>query len=127
MPEVPEIHFVVVGTPRAPRAYTAPGYRQQVAREAARHFDTPLAERNIVLVIRHFYTSRNILDLDNLQKTVFDALKGVVYIDDSQIVRVTAERYNISPSYGVEDVTADEIEALDQGADFVSITVSTRD
>ena len=124
---MPGIHFVVVGIPRAPRAYTAPGYRQKVAHEAARHFDTPLTERNIVLVIRHFYSSRNILDLDNLQKTVFDALKGVVYIDDSQVVRVTAERYNISPSYRIEDTTPEEISALRRGADFVSISVSARD
>ena len=67
------------------------------------------------------------MDLDNLQKTIFDALKEVAYVDDSQIVRVTAERYNISGSYGIDDLTLEEIDALAQRVDFVSITVSSRD
>ena len=65
------------------------------------------------------------MDLDNLQKTIFGALEGVAYRDNSQIVSVNAERYNISGSYGIEDLTPEEIEALGKGEDFVSVTVST--
>ena len=124
---MPQTHFVVQGIPKSPRSHSAPPYKQRVRQEASKHFEALLTGRNIVLTLRHFYTSRNVLDLDNLQKTVFGALEGVAYRDDSQIVRVTAERYNISVSYGVEDLTPEEIEALAQGVDFVSFTVSSRD
>ena len=123
---MPSVHFIVPGIPRAHRAHSAAPYKEHVRQEAPRHIEEPLTRRDVVLTLRHFYTSRNLLDLDNLQKTIFDALKGVAYRDDSQIVRVTAERYNISITYEGEDLTEEEIEALVQGGDFLSITVSTR-
>lgn len=33
-------------------------------------------------------------DLDNCLKVVLDAMKGIGYDDDSQIIRITAERFN---------------------------------
>ena len=32
-------------------------------------------------------------DLDNVMKAIFDSLNGIVYKDDSQIVRVVAEKH----------------------------------
>ncbi|MFQ5861185.1 MAG: RusA family crossover junction endodeoxyribonuclease [Dehalococcoidia bacterium] len=122
-----QIHFLVQGVPKSPRSHSAGPYRQHISQEASKYFGSPLTERNVTLIIRHFYTSRNLLDLDNLQKTIFGALEGVAYKDDSQIVRVTAERYNISVSYRLENPSQEEIEALVHGVDFVSITVSTRE
>ena len=67
------------------------------------------------------------LDLDNLQRTIFNALERVAYEDDCQIVSVTAERYNIYGRLGMENLTPEEIEVLAQGVDIVSITVSSRE
>lgn len=47
-------------------------------------------------------------DIDNLQKTVFDALNGIAYKDDSQIVMVQARK-----QYGQKEGTIIEIQSLD--------------
>ena len=37
-------------------------------------------------------------DMDNYEKTVYDAINGVVFVDDSQIIKVDAEKfYSIIP------------------------------
>ncbi len=46
-------------------------------------------------------------DIDNLQKMVFDALNGVAYEDDAQIVEAT-----ITKEYGEKDLLEIEIEYL---------------
>ena len=33
-------------------------------------------------------------DLDNVQKSVLDALNGVAYLDDKQCCAITAQKYN---------------------------------
>lgn len=53
-------------------------------------------------------------DLDNLLKAVKDALKGVIWRDDSQVVEIHAQkRYAAGPGYGDErarvEVTIEEI------------------
>lgn len=46
-------------------------------------------------------------DLDNLLKSVKDALNGVAYVDDSQIVTITAEK-----AYGEQPKTIIQVTAL---------------
>ena len=41
-----------------------------------------------------FHGARRNADLDNLLKSVFDALTGVILEDDSQVSSVTAARWN---------------------------------
>ena len=47
-------------------------------------------------------------DIDKLQRAVLDALTGVIYKDDSQVVEVTARK-----SYGLENKTTILIEGFD--------------
>ena len=47
-------------------------------------------------------------DIDNLSKSVLDALNGVAWEDDSQIIRLTAEKfYTKDPIIGVTITVAD--------------------
>lgn len=39
-------------------------------------------------------------DLDNYVKTVMDAMNGIVYEDDSQVVKIVAEKVFTTPAYG---------------------------
>jgi hypothetical protein len=73
--------------------------------------------------IHHFYTRGNLLDIDNLQKPILDGLKGAAYDDDGQIDRITAQRYNLSGSYVVEDVREEWADWLELGGDFVSVLI----
>jgi len=44
-------------------------------------------------------------DIDNLQKTIFDALNGVLWRDDSQIVQLQARKFYASKAFTVLTVT----------------------
>lgn len=48
------------------------------------------------------YRPRKIGDLDNLQKIIFDSLKGSAFFDDKQIVRIVAERFDDKSNPRVE-------------------------
>lgn len=118
-------HIVIVlGVARSKSARSAPRYEQDVKEAARESFDAPLSSRDLSVDVRHFYTSGHAIDLDNLLKSILDGLKGAAYHDDSQIVKVSARRYNISESYTVEDPTPEEVELLTEGQDFVVIGVS---
>ena len=40
----------------------------------------------------HWDDSVQCIDLDNAQKVMFDALKGVVFVDDDMIFRINGQR-----------------------------------
>jgi crossover junction endodeoxyribonuclease RusA len=46
-----------------------------------------------VHLVANFYRPRKRGDLDNLLKVTCDALKGIAYHDDDQIVKITASRF----------------------------------
>lgn len=54
--------------------------------------DEPLTG-NVALTVR-WYRERKAGDLSNRLKILEDALQGVAYVNDSQIVRIVAERYD---------------------------------
>ena len=98
-------HLVIVpGQARSKQAKSAPKYEQNVHDSALKVFAVPLRARNLFVVIHHFYTSGHSVDLDNLSKSVLDGLKWAAYEDDSQIAKLTVQRYNISESYTVDDL-----------------------
>lgn len=41
-------------------------------------------------------------DADNIAKVVKDALNGIMYDDDKQVVRLMVEKFHIKPGYGNE-------------------------
>ncbi len=123
-PTSPETVVIVRGVARSKSARSAPRYEQNVKEAARESFDAPLSSRDLSVDVRHFYTSGHAIDLDNLLKSILDGLKSAAYHDDSQIVKVSARRYNISETYTVEDPRPEEVELLAEGQDFVVIGVS---
>jgi len=64
---------------------------KQLVRLACAEID-PLAKGNDVAVSFTIYRARKAGDLDNYTKILLDALKGVVYADDDQVVDIHAKR-----------------------------------
>lgn len=69
----------------------ARAYKQAVALKALAHGMRPLHGEIAVQV--HVYRARRSGDLDNFFKAAFDALKGIAWDDDKQVVRLVADRY----------------------------------
>ena len=112
---------IVPGIARSKYARSAQRYQETVNTAARRQIDRVLRSRNLTVASGHR------VDLDNLLKSVLDGLKGAAYEDDSQIVKVSAERYNISESFVVEGlIRPDELEFLAEGQDFIVVTISHR-
>lgn len=71
---------------------------------------TPTTENlKLVLTFRRKYKvqSRRYGDIDNLVKGVMDACNGILFLDDSQVVSLTAEKVQ-SASVGI-DIEIDKI------------------
>lgn len=89
--------------PKKPRAVTfvseeAKAYKEECAWRAksagCRAPISGLVELRIALVPKN----RVCMDLDNALKVTIDALKGIVYGDDSQVFKITAERRDPDPT-----------------------------
>lgn len=78
----------------------ASAYKKQVAWIAKAQGFTPL-EGEVSLTVR-WYRERKSGDLSNRIKILEDALQGVAYNNDSQIVRLVAERYDDKANPRVE-------------------------
>lgn len=73
-------------------------YKEQVqlaalqAMSGKKIFDSAV-EVSLKLYRKFSATSRNFGDCDNLAKSICDALRGIVYVDDAQIVKITIEKF----------------------------------
>ena len=90
-----DIEPIPKGRPRFTRfggVYTPPmtrAYESTIAYMARQYFKKPL-EGDVRLTIT--FRVKRMADLDNLVKAVTDALNGIVYNDDRQIVEIHAFR-----------------------------------
>jgi len=75
-------------------------YKEEAGwRAKAAGFRSP-AQGPIELRIRLVPANRVCMDLDNCLKVSIDALKGIVFADDSQVYRIVAERADPDPAGG---------------------------
>lgn len=86
-----------------PRAVTAPSKEADAFKEECAWLAKAAGVRVpftglIELYIRLIPENRVCMDLDNSLKVSIDALKGIVYEDDSQIYRIVAERGDADPT-----------------------------
>lgn len=84
----------------------ATAYKAQVARAAALARTRPLA--GDVRVVLTVYRPRRAGDLDNTLKVLHDALNGVTWLDDEQVVHIDATRADDKTAPRVELVASAE-------------------
>lgn len=77
-------------------------YKQGVALLLSAQKVTRFQKPEQLSVTLRFYRPRAIGDLDNLLKLPFDALNGMVWDDDSQIVTIRASRHDDKQNPRVE-------------------------
>lgn len=84
----------------------AKAYKQQVA-WIAKAAGAEALSGNVAVTMKVYRPARR-MDLDNAAKILLDSLIGIAYNDDSQIVRLVAERYDDkhNPRVEVEVVPA---------------------
>ncbi len=85
----PEYRLWIPGTPKSRQSSTFQRYRDSIQRAARQQFSSPLngpVEVEVVFADKH--TPRP--DTDNVLKPIMDALKGIAYRDDSQVISAKA-------------------------------------
>lgn len=122
--------FVALGVPVSVQSTSEAAVRrwQKVVADAARAAVpqrrggySPVAG-DVEATVAYFYRSRP-LDTDNMIKPILDAIKGIVYIDDKQVVDVHAAVRAMRGAYDLSEVTDVLWQAIDEGDPFVYVRV----
>ena len=72
-------------------------YEQKIRDICTAHFDEAITEPASVRV-KFYISGKRTIDIDNLQKSLFDGLQPEALADDSQIYYISAERVQIADS-----------------------------
>lgn len=99
-------------------------WKEEVRRAAEQFWpvaELPVSEP-VMLMITYFYDETS-MDVDNIPKPISDALKGLVYVDDSQVNDVLCRRRNLSAGLRITAPSPVLAEGFDRGSEFLHITV----
>ena len=110
---------VSVGASSASRSH----WKNQVAAAASAVFPAPLVETDLKITITFFYNNPPDFDTDNISKPICDALKGIAYSDDSQLMERHARRRDLNGSFHIKGVEPSVAVAIAEGEEFVSIKI----
>lgn len=119
--------FVVDGPPvsqqtrRRERLHLWKGIVRQEAERYWSSRDLPVPGY-IMLKVTYFYDGIG-MDVDNIVKPIQDALKGLVYFDDSQVTDMLSRKRDLSGSFVLNDVSRTLAEGLTRGSEFLHIMV----
>lgn len=81
-----------------------------------------MAADGFSIVITNYY-SEMAPDVDNIIKPILDALQGVIYDDDSQVLQVTSRKVPLTEDLNVEGTSPALQQALAEHGDVVHIVV----
>jgi len=98
-------------------------WKAAVAAEAKKVCATPLGNNNLSITITFFYNNPPDFDTDNISKPICDALKGIAYSDDSQLMERHARRRDLNGSFHIKGVEPSVAVAIAEGEEFVSIKI----
>jgi Holliday junction resolvase RusA-like endonuclease len=117
------IEFVVVGTPLSLQAgpRRKETWKRQVSAEASR---VSLAYRGLLSVTIVYFCPALGVDIDNIVKPILDALVGVLYRDDRDVVQVRSIAVELGEATRITNTTPELAKGLAAGRDFVLIRVA---
>ena len=77
-----------------------------------------------MISITYFYDTVS-LDVDNIPKPISDGLKGLVFVDDSQVTDCLCRKRDLKTELRIENPSAVLAEGLSRGTEFLYIVVDT--
>lgn len=102
-------------------------WKDTVAAEAKKVCANPLSDTDLIVNIRFFYKTFPDFDTDNMYKPICDALKGIAYHDDNQLMDCNGGRTNIKGQFTLENADPKVIDAITDEEEFVCITIKKDD
>ncbi len=123
------MEFVVYGIPvsqQARRRERVRNWKARVHAAAADHLPqgwNPTQEPLALTIIYFFDTIDP--DVDNLVKPIQDALEGLVYVNDTQVVESRSLKRNIRGSYKLDIISPVLAGALTTGSEFIYVRIES--
>lgn len=77
----------------------------------------------VKIIITHFYKTSS-PDVDNIIKPIQDALIGLVYVDDSQVVESVGRKRSIERKFILKGISKELVEAIFTGVEFVHVSIN---
>jgi crossover junction endodeoxyribonuclease RusA len=120
------LEFIVMGTPVTSQGQgSAKRLWQRRVRQAAEAVAGGLPPSGIdafVLRVAYFYVDAAVGDLDNIVKPIQDALTGIAYADDRQVVDLVASMRRKGSS-DLRPLTPALADGFSGGSDFIYVVV----
>jgi Holliday junction resolvase RusA-like endonuclease len=124
------LEFVVLGPPISNQQSTAQGrtnlatWRATIAGEATLAWPNAPLTIELKAVIINFYDGNEpSVDTDNMSKPVLDAMQGIAYVDDRQIVQAEFTHARLGGAYQVGGVRPMIVNGLQAQAQFVYVRI----
>jgi len=91
------------------------------AKKVVNNGSEPITEE-VTFKITYYYDNYS-PDVDNIIKPIQDALAGLIYVDDAQVVETSSRKRNINGAYKIRGASPTIIEGFLRGVDFLHIKV----
>ena len=119
--------FVIGGPPvsqQTRRRSRVKEWTQEVQNVAKRRWDTdPPFTAEVMVTITYFFEGAS-LDVDNIPKPIMDALKGLVYSDDSQVSDLLCRKRDLNGDLRIQNPSSVLLDTLRYSEQFLHITVA---
>lgn len=121
--------FIVIGTPLSHQTRD-----RQRLQEWMRRIKDAATDRwpeghvpdsgDLRIIVRYFHERPSVrIDVDNLVKPIQDALIGLVYVDDVQIIDVDIQKRDIDGSFRIRRMSPILAEGFINGEEFVYVRI----
>ena len=119
--------FVIDGPPvsqQTRRRSLVREWRQEVQSVAEQNWDAdPPLVGEVTVSITYFFEGAS-LDVDNMPKPILDALKGLVYSDDSQVTDLLCRKRDLNGDLQIQDPSLVLLATLRRSEQFLHIMVA---
>jgi Holliday junction resolvase RusA-like endonuclease len=118
-----EHRFVVPGRAVSFRSARAAWYKKHVRAIALAVFPKTPPRQEVEVFLDYFHALRRRVDVDNITKCVLDALNGIAYVDDQQVLHQYSRAYNLAEPLFVIGGPVDLVKPLAKHDEYLFVRV----
>ena len=119
----PEYRIVVPGKAISFRSPKAKKYKNIIHDTAKRIILNPIIGDTVEVRLDYFHMNKRRMDMDNIAKCVLDALNGIAYVDDRQVILQSSTAYSLASIVNIENGIVDLIKPLAQYKEYLFIRI----
>lgn len=122
------LEFIIKGPPVSQQTRNRSrlrNWKNRVRLAAQRKWSSgnPPTQEEIEIRITYFYEDIS-PDVDNIAKPIQDALEGLIFENDGQVVNLTCRKRSINGSFRIKGMSQELANGFINGSDFIHIRIS---